>query len=125
MPLFEDVVHKALASEIRRAVLLSLAGKSKYLTEIAEDVKRKPQSVDFHLKLLERVGLVEGETRKGKRYYTLKNKEILRFLRDRRPVPADLRPRPLQETVEDLQKDLVGRLDRIEKKLDRLAATRR
>jgi DNA-binding transcriptional ArsR family regulator len=125
MPLFEDVVHKALASGIRRDVLLSLAGKSKYLTEIAGEIKRKPQTVDFHLKLLEGIGLVEGDWEKGKKYYTLKNKEILNFLRERRPVPAKFRPRPPHEIVLEAWKDLSGKLDRIEKKIDKLASTRR
>ena len=47
MPIFDDIVHKALASSIRRDILLSLAGKEKYLTEIAKDVGMKPQTELF------------------------------------------------------------------------------
>lgn len=126
MVLFEDIVHKALASGIRREILLSLGRKKKYLTEIAEEIKRKPQTVDFHLKLLEEIGLVEGDWEKGKKYYTLKRKEILGFLRERRPVPVEFRPRPPHEIVMDAWKDLGERLDRIEKKIDELSkATKR
>ncbi|MFH1294895.1 MAG: winged helix-turn-helix domain-containing protein [Candidatus Aenigmatarchaeota archaeon] len=120
MPLFEDAVHKALASEIRREVLLSLAKKSKYLTEVAEEIKRKPQTVDFHLKLLEGIGMVESRLEQGKKYYTLKNKEILGFLRQRKPIPADFRPKPPQEIMLDAWKDLAERMDRIEKKIDKM-----
>ena len=120
MPLFEDIVHKALASEVRREILLSLANRSKYLTEIADEIKRKPQTVDFHLKLLEEIGLVESEWREGKKYYTLKNKEILEFLRKKKPVPVDFHPKPPHEIMLDAWKDLTERLDRIEKKIDKI-----
>jgi len=120
MPLFEDIVHKALASGVRREILLSLASRSKYLTEIADEIKRKPQTVDFHLKLLEEIGLVESEWREGKKYYTLKNKEILEFLRKKKPVPVDFHPKPPHEIMLDVWKDLTERLDRIEKKIDKI-----
>lgn len=124
MPVFEDVVHKALASQVRRDILMSLGKKSKYLTEVADEIKRKPQTVDFHLKLLEEIGLVEGRWERGKKYYTLKNKEILSFLRQQRPVPADFRPKPPQEIMLDAWDDLAKRLDRIEKKIDKITKQR-
>ena len=60
-PLHDEVFHKALSSDIRRAILVSLAKKEKYLTEISKEIEKKPQTVDFHLNLLEEIGLVEGE----------------------------------------------------------------
>ena len=51
-PLFDEIVHKALSSEIRRKILLSLEKKDKYLTEIASEIKKKPQTIDFHLAIL-------------------------------------------------------------------------
>ena len=120
MPLFEDIVHKALSSEVRRGILLSLSKGDKYLTEIANEIGKKPQTVDFHLALLQEIGLVDSEWKKGKKYYTLKNRGIVDFLRDRKPVPAEFRPKPPHEIVLDAWKDLAARLERIEKKLDRL-----
>ncbi len=121
MPIFEDIVHKALASEIRREILLSLVKGEKYLTEIAKEINKKPQTVDFHLTLLQEIGLVDSEWRKGKKYYILKNREIIDFLRHKKPVPAEFRPKPPHEIVLDAWKDIAKRLDRIEKKIDRLA----
>ncbi len=121
MPLFEDIVHKALASEIRRKILLSISQKEKYLTEIANEIDKKPQTVDFHLTLLAEIGLVDSEWKGGKKYYFLKNREILRFLREKKPLPAHMRPKPPHEIVQDMWDDMGKRLDRIEKKLDRLA----
>jgi len=125
MVLFEDTVHKALASQVRRDILLSLGRKSKYLTEVAVDVKRKPQTVDFHLKLLEKIGLVEARTERGKRYYTLKDAHVLTYLRQRKPIPEELRPRSPQEIMLEAWKDLSARMNRIEKKLDAMKPTRR
>ena len=120
MPLFEDIVHKALSSEIRRSILLSISEGKKYLTEIAHELDRKPQTIDFHLTLLSEIGLVDSEWKEGKKYYFLKNKEILRFLRERKPLPVGMHPKPPHEIVMDAWKDIVLRLERIEEKLDRL-----
>ncbi len=125
MPLFEDIVHKALSSKVRREILLGLAKGDKYLTEIANEIDRKPQTVDFHLTLLEEIGLVESEWKKGKKYYTLKDKRILDFLRHGKPVPAGFRPKPPHEIVLDAWKDISERLERIEKKLDKLEKARK
>ena len=118
MPLFEDIVHKALASEIRRDILLSIAKGEKYLTEIANEINKKPQTTDFHLTLLEEIGLVKGELKEGKKYYSLTDKRILEFLRKHKPIPTELRPKPPHEIMVDMWDDIKKRLDRIEKKID-------
>lgn len=120
MPPFEDIVHKALASEIRRDILLSIAKGEKYLTEIANETKKKPQTVDFHLSLLEEIGLVKSELKEGKKYYSLTDKRILDFLRKHKPIPAELRPKPPHEIMVDMWDDIKKRLDRIERKIDDL-----
>jgi len=120
-PLFDEIVHKALASDIRREILLSLAEKDKYLTEISNEIKKKPQTIDFHLRLLEEIGLVEGNWKEGKKYYSLKEKRILEFLRERRPIPSEFRPKPPHEIVLDMWDDVAKRLDKIEKKLAELS----
>lgn len=117
-PLSDHIVHKALSSDIRREILLSLAKKDKYLTEISNEIKKKPQTIDFHLQLLEEIGLVESNWKEGKRYYSLKEKHVLDFLRDRKPVPAEFRPRPPHEIMMDMWQDMKKRLDKIEKKID-------
>ncbi|MBI2657982.1 winged helix-turn-helix transcriptional regulator [Candidatus Woesearchaeota archaeon] len=117
-PLHDEVFHKALASDIRREILLSLSGKEKYLSEISNEIKKKPQTIDFHLNLLVEIGLVESEWKEGKKYYFLKDKKILDFLRGGRPVPLHLRPKPPHEIVIDAWDDLSKKLDRIEKKID-------
>src|SRR3989338_1223054 len=119
-PLHEEIFHKALASDIRREILISLAKKEKYLSEISDEIKKKPQTVDFHLNLLVEIGLVESEWREGKKYYFLTDKKILDFLRGGKPVPLHLRPKPPHEIVIDAWDDLSKKLDRIEKKIDKL-----
>ncbi|MBI4174164.1 MAG: winged helix-turn-helix transcriptional regulator [Candidatus Aenigmarchaeota archaeon] len=123
-PLFDEILHKALSNDIRREILLSLEKKDKYLTEIAEEIKKKPQTVDFHLNLLEEIGLVKGEWREGKKYYSLKEKKILDFLKKRRAIPEEFRPKPPHEIVLDMWDDMKKRLDRIEKKIDSLEKKR-
>ena len=125
MPLFEDIVHKALASEIRRAILLSLAKTDKYLTEISKEIGKKPQTVDFHLALLEEIGLVTSSTKGGKKYYSLKDKRIFDFLRKERPIPPEARPKPPHEIVMDAWDELGKRLDAIESKLDKVLKKRK
>ena len=118
---FDEIIHKALSNDVRREILLSLSKKDKYLTEIATEIKKKPQTIDFHLSLLEEIGLVAADWREGKKYYSLKDKKIVDFLRERRAVPAEFRPKPPHEIVLDMWDDMKKRLDRIEKKLDSLS----
>ena len=119
-PLFDEIMHRALSNDVRREILLSLEKRDKYLTEIAEEIKKKPQTIDFHLNLLEEIGLVKGEWREGKKYYSLKEKRILDFLKKRRAIPEEFRPKPPHEIVLDMWEDMKARLNRIEKRLDRL-----
>lgn len=120
MPLFDEIVHKALSNDVRREILLSLEKKDKYLTEIADEIKKKPQTIDFHLNLLEEIGMVKGEWREGKKYYSLKEKKILDFLKKRKAIPEEFRPKPPHEIVLDMWDDMKKRLDRIEKRLDNM-----
>jgi len=119
-PIFDEIVHKALSNDIRREILISLAKKEKYLTEISAELNKKPQSVDFHLNLLVEIGLINSEWREGKKYYFLKDKRIVEFLKQGRVIPAEFRPKPPHEIVLDMWDDIKKRLDRIEKKLDSL-----
>ena len=119
-PLHHEIFHKALSSDIRREILLSLSKKEKYLSEISNEVKKKPQTVDFHLSLLVEIGLVDSEWKEGKKYYFLKDRKILDFLREGKTVPLHLRHKPPHELVIDAMKELTKRLDRIEKKLDEI-----
>jgi len=119
-PLFDEIMHRALSNDVRREILLSLEKRDKYLTEIAEEIKKKPQTIDFHLNLLEEIGLVKGEWREGKKYYSLKEKRILDFLKKRRAIPEEFRPKPPHEIVLDMWEDMKTRLNRMEKKLDKL-----
>src|SRR3989338_7657271 len=119
-PLFDEIMHRALSNDVRREIVLSLEKRDKYLTEIAEEIKKKPQTIDFHLNLLEEIGLVKGEWREGKKYYSLKEKRILDFLKKRMAIPEEFRPKPPHEIVLDMWEDMKARLNRIEKRLDRL-----
>ena len=120
MPMHDEIIHKALSNNVRREILLSLAKKDKYLTEVALEIKKKPQTIDFHLKLLEEIGLVKGEWREGKKYFSLTDRRILDFLRREKAIPAEFRPKPPHEIVLEMWEDVKERLDRIEKKLDKL-----
>ena len=110
---------------MRREILLFLSSGRKYLSEIAEHVERAPQTVDFHLRILENAGVVFSSNEEGKVFYELKDRSILEFLRDERPLPGRFHPKPPHEIVADsmaeLNKKLASieeRLERIEKKLD-------
>lgn len=122
MPILSDeIVHRALANDVRRDILLSLSKGDKYLSQIAGEIKKKPQTIDFHVRLLEEIGLVESEWKGGKKYYKLREKRIIGFLRERRPLPPEFRPKPPHEIVLDMWEDIKKRLDRLEKKIDRLS----
>ena len=121
MPLlFDEIVHKALANDIRRKILLSISDKDKYLSEISVEIGKKPQTIDFHLNLLSEIGLVRGEWREGKKYYSLIDRKILDFLSHRKPIPEEFRPKAPYEIVLDMWSDMKKRLDRIEKKVGEL-----
>jgi len=81
-PFHHEIFHKALSSDIRREILISLS--------------------------------------KEKKYYFLTDKKILDFLRHHKPVPLHLRHKPPHEIVAEAMENFNKRLDRIEKKLDRL-----
>ena len=118
--LSDEIVHRALANSIRREILLSLAKKEKYLSEISVEINKKPQTIDFHLSLLEEIGLIKSETRDGKKYYVLTDRRILDFLRSHSPVPAEFRPKPPHEIVLDMWADMKKRLDKIESRLEQI-----
>ena len=113
-------IHKILSSPTRREIILFLGPGKKYLTEIAEHVHKTPQTVDFHLSILESANLVASSELEGKKYYELKDKEILKFVREERPLPHRHHPKPPHEIVLDIKDELNERMDRIEKKLDLL-----
>ncbi len=115
-----DIVHKALGNEIRQKILLSIANKDKYLSEIANEINLAPQTADFHLNILAEIGLIDFNWQEGKKYYHLKDKKILEFLRERKPIPAKFHPKPPHEVVLEELENINKRLDVIEKKLDEL-----
>lgn len=94
--------------------------KEKYLSEISDEIKKKPQTVDFHLSLLQEIGLIDSEWKEGKKYYLLKDKKILDFLKEGKAVPLHLRHKPPHEIVIDAWDDLSKKLDRIERKIDKI-----
>lgn len=120
-PLHDEIFHKALSSDIRRGILISLSKKEKYLSEISNEIKKKPQTVDFHLNVLEEIGLIDSDWKEGKKYYTIVDRKILDFLKEGKAVPPHLRHKPPHEIVIDAWNDLSKKLDRIEKKIDKLS----
>lgn len=118
--LYDEIVHKALASDVRRAILLSLSKEEKYLSALAKEIGRKPQTIDFHLKLLEEIGIIETEWKEGKKHYRIKDKKILEFLRERKSIPAAYRAKAPHEIVLDMWEDMKQRLQKIEERLTQI-----
>jgi len=116
-PHTHEIIHKALASDIRRSILLSLSKGDKYLSEIASELNKQPQTIDFHLRLLEEIGLVESESRDGKKFYSVKDPRILDFLKEGKTLPHELHPRPPHEIILEEIAKLKEQLDRIEAKI--------
>ena len=118
MPPFTDkLVHKALSSDTRKSILLALAKKDKYLSEIADELNKKPQTIDFHINLLAEIGLVESRWQEGKKYYSLSEPKIIEFIKKHKPLPHHLHPKPPHEIVLDMQKEMIKRFDKIEQRL--------
>lgn len=117
---FDAIVHKALASPMRKRLLIALQKKPKYLTELAEEVGKKPQTVDFHLRSLQEIGFVESKWDQGKKFYRLKDAKIITFIKHKRPLPPEMHPKPPHEIVLEAWRDLSQRLDRLEKKVDKI-----
>ena len=116
----EDNIHRALSSPMRRQIITFLASGRKYLTEIADHIHKTPQTVDFHLDILDNNGLISTSVEEGKRFYELKDKRILKFIDRHEPVPPGHRPKPPHEIVIEMRQEMEKRMDRIEEKLDRL-----
>jgi len=116
----EGNIHKALSSPMRREIIIFLGTGRKYLSEIANHIKKTPQTVDFHLSILENSGLVESVEEEGKKYYELKNRDVLKFLSHHRPLPGKHHPKPPHEIVLDIKDEMNERMDKIEKKLDKI-----
>jgi len=105
---------------MRREILLFLADGKRYLSEIAEHVGRAPQTVDFHLKRLENAGIVFSSTEEGKAFYELKDRSILKFLRDEKPLPGRFHPKPPHEVMEEARVEILEKLGEIEKRLEKI-----
>ena len=115
-----DLVHKALGNETRKQILLTIAKEEKYLTEIANEIKLAPQTADFHLNVLTEIGLVGYKWKEGKKFYFVKDKKILDFLKKGKLIPIGHHPKPPHEIMEDMWKDMKKRFDKIEKRLDKI-----
>ncbi|MBI4016024.1 MAG: winged helix-turn-helix transcriptional regulator [Candidatus Aenigmarchaeota archaeon] len=113
-----EMIHKVLASEVRQKILLLLKEKEKYLSQIAEEMKMAPQTVDFHLQMMVELGVVGTELREGKKYYFLKDRKILEHLKSGRPLPPEHLHKPPHELVLEAWEDIGKRLDKIEKRLE-------
>lgn len=96
-------IHKALSSPTRKKIIETLSTGPKYLSELSSIVKKKPQTLDFHLKHLLAAGLVRSEWKSGRKYYILKKTQD--------PAP----PEPSR-----LHPELLAKLGAIEAKLDQL-----
>jgi len=116
----EQEIHSALSSPVRREILLFLGTGKKYLSEIAEHIQRAPQTVDFHLKILASAGIVSSSAEEGKAFYELKDRSILKFLRERRPIPALHHPKPPHEVMEEARAEILQKLAEMEKRLQRI-----
>ncbi len=119
--MIEENIHRALSSPTRREILFLLGEGKKYLTEIADALNKAPQTVDFHLQILEKNGIVSYRVEKGKKFYELKDKKILLYLEGPpKPIPFEHRPKPPHEIILDVRDELNKRMERIEGKLDLL-----
>ena len=117
---FDAMIHKAFSSPVRRQILLTISEKSKYLSEIAQEVNKKPQTVDFHLRLLVELGLVGANWIEGKKYFSIKDKNIIKFLKDKKPMVPHFHHKPPHQIVEEAMEKIDKRLASIEKKLMRI-----
>lgn len=113
-------VHKALSSDVRREIIHFLGHGKKYLSEIAHHIDKTPQTTDFHLSILESSNFIKGSELEGKKFYELQNTDIAKFMGPGRPLPHGHHPKPPHEIVLDIKKELNERMDRIEKKLDKV-----
>lgn len=116
----EREIHRVLSSPMRREILLFLGDGKKYLSEIAEHIDRAPQTVDFHLKILSDAGLVASSSEGGKSFYELKDRSILKFLREKKPIPALHHPKPPHEIMEDARVEILEKLSEIENRLEKI-----
>ena len=114
---FNAMIHKAFSSPVRKQILLSISKKSKYLSEIAQEVGKKPQTIDFHLKLLVELDLVETSWIEGKKYFSIKDKHIIEFLKDKKQMIPHFQSKPPHEIVIEAMKTIEKKLNSIEKRL--------
>ena len=117
---FDAMVHKAFSSSVRKKILTIISKKPKYLSEISKEVGKKPQTVDFHLKVLSELDLVESNWIEGKKYYSIKDKNIIEFLKDQKPMIPHFQHKPPHEIVNEAMKKIEERLISIEEKVDRI-----
>ena len=115
--IFNAMVHKAFSSPVRKQILLQISKKPKYLSEIAQGIDKKPQTIDFHLRVLVELDIVECNWIEGKKYFSVKDKNILNFLKDKQPVVPHFSHKPPHQIVEDAMKKISNKLNSIEKRL--------
>jgi predicted transcriptional regulator len=117
---FDAMIHKAFASPVRKRILLVISKKPKYLSEIAKEVGKKPQTIDFHLRVLVELDLVETNWIEGKKYFTIKDKNIIEFLKEKKPMIPHFQHKPPHEIVAEAMEKIEKKLDSIEKRLIKL-----
>jgi len=114
----ENNIHKVFSSPMRVEIIRFLGTGKKYLSEIAQHINKTPQTVDFHLNILENSGITNSIEEDSKKYYVLRDKNILRFIDSKEPIPHKHNPKPPHEIVLDFKKEVDERLKKIEDKLD-------
>src|SRR3989344_3719496 len=103
---FDAMIHKAFSSPVRRQILLVISKKPKYLSEISKEVSKKPQTVDFHLRVLVELDLVKSNWIEGKKYFSIKDKNIVKFLKDKKPMVPHFHHKPPHQIVEEAMEQL-------------------
>jgi len=117
---FDAMVHKAFSSPVRKQILMGISKKPKYLSEIAQEVGKKPQTIDFHLKVLVELDLIETNWIEGKKYFSIKDKNIIGFLKEKKPITPHFQHKPPHEIVAEAMKTIEKKLNSIEKRLIKL-----
>lgn len=115
-------LYRALASDARLKIVNLLEKRELSLSELASDLGVEPQTALFHLRILEKAGLVSSAFVEGRRRYFLESRDILERLIPKERPPRPPKHKPPHEIVEERFEIIDAKLDEIARMIMKLSA---
>ncbi len=82
-------ILECLSSPVRLLIVCSLIDGEKNVSEFSPKIGTTKGNISQHLRILEDNGILEGEKRGNKVFYSIKNKKIIKLIREIKKICSE------------------------------------